>query len=211
MEGLNLNSPGMAMKFMKPRQNKWYSFVKLSLITIVVSIGASFLCYHWFGKEIDFFNIICGLFTIVGLGIAIFQIVALRSEQEIRDETRLQVNTANFKREYRNVLVEAIEIIKELEALVSNTDFNETTFQGFLAKIDQILEKFHNIANQQVVLQGGTIVDCQKCLTLLNELSKDFREIMDTNTYQTFRKNYYIGKVKDLVIEGRKCVAEISK
>jgi hypothetical protein len=205
---------------MKPSRKKWMTFGWLFIANIVVSIGAAFFFYYLFGKdirlrggplEIDFFNTVCGIFSIIGLGIAIFQLTDLRTEKQIMEETRKQIHTANFKRDYTSVLQEAIQSIKELDALMNNTDFNKTTFESFLAKIDQIFERFHKVEIQQVAMQCGTIVDCQKCLTLLEQLSCDFREIMDTNTYQNFKKNYYIGIVKALKVEGDRCEAEMLK
>jgi hypothetical protein len=213
----NLNTLGI---FMKPKRKKWISFGWLFLANTVVSIGGGFFFYYLFGKdirlhggplEVDFFNTVCGIFSIIGLGIAIFQLTDLRSEKQIVEEARKKIHTANFKRDYTSVLQEAIQSIKDLDALMNKTDFNETTFKGFLAKIDQILERFHKIEIQQVTIQCGTIVNCQKCLTLLDQLSTEFREIMDENTYQGFRKNYYIGIIKALKIEGERCEAEMLK
>jgi hypothetical protein len=57
--------------------------------------------------EIDFFNTVCGIFSIIGLGIAIYQLADLRSAQEIREETRRERDIVNFRQHYRSDLQDA--------------------------------------------------------------------------------------------------------
>ena len=61
---------------MKPSRRKWVVFGWLFGINTVVSIALAFFFYWLFGKEIrlhggpleiDFFNTVCGIFTIIGL------------------------------------------------------------------------------------------------------------------------------------------------
>lgn len=205
---------------MKPSVKKWVAFGWLFLANTVISIGFAFLFYRLFGKEIrlsggpleiDFFNTVCGIFSIIGLLIAIYQLTDLRSEREIREEARKERDISNFRAQFTGVLQEAVRLIKELDDLMNNADFNRTSFEGFLAKIDQILERFHKVEIQQVAIKCGIVVDCGNCLTLLKTLSADFREIMDANAYQSFKKNRYIGIVKELKVEGDRCETEMLK
>src|SRR5580704_14457346 len=114
---------------MKPARRKWITFGWLFLANTFVSIGTAFFFYYLFGKEIrlhggpleiDFFNTVCGIFSIIGLGIAIFQLTDLRSEKQIMEETRKQIHTATFKRDYTGVLQEAVGLIRELDTLINN-------------------------------------------------------------------------------------------
>lgn len=97
----------------------------------------------------------------------------------------------------------------EMASLLDQSDFNETTFKGFLGKIDQITDKFQKIDHQQIAIQCGTIVDSRKCFTLLVDLSIEFRGIMDEKGYRNFKKNHYIGKVKAIETEARSCEAQL--
>lgn len=205
---------------MKPSRKKWVTFGWLFLINTVASIGLSFVFYWLFGKEIrlhggpleiDFFNTVCGIFTIIGLAVAIFQLTDIKTEKQIAEETRIRIHTASFKRDFTGIMQGAVGSILELEELIEFGDVNEVALRTFLAKIDVILDEFHKMEVQQIVIQCGAIVDCKKCLSLLSQLSVDFREIIDNNAYQSFPKNHYIGVVKDLRKEGDKCEAEMLK
>jgi len=205
---------------MKPSRKKWVTFGWLFLINTIVSIALAFFFYWLFGKEIrlyggpleiDFFNTVCGIFTIIGLAVAIFQLTDIRAEKQIQEDTRKQIYTANFKRDYLSTFQDTVKEIEELESLMNNADFNKTTFEAFLAKIDFITDCLHKIEIQQVAIQCGVILDCKNCLTLLERLSVDFREIIDTNAYQNFKKFRYIGMVGSLRREGNRCTAEMLK
>lgn len=161
--------------------------------------------------EIDFFNTVCGIFTIIGLAVAIFQLTDIKTEKQIAEETRMQIHTATFKRDFTSVMQGAVRSILELEELIEFGDVNEVTLRTFLSKIDVVLDEFHKIEMQQIVIQCGVIVDCEKCLSLLGRLSADFRDVIDDNAYQSFPKNRCIGLVKDLKKEGDKCEAEMLK
>jgi hypothetical protein len=112
---------------MKPSKKKWVIFGWLFLINTVLSIGLAFVFYWLFGKEIrlyggpleiDFFNTVCGIFTIIGLAVAIFQLTDIKTEKQIAEETRKQIHTASFKREFTGVIRGAVQSIHELEELI---------------------------------------------------------------------------------------------
>jgi len=205
---------------MDANSQKWWSFGKLCLIILMVSIAGGFLFYYWFGKEIhllgknleiDFFNTVCGLFTIIGLGIAIFQIAEIRSEQQIIEETEFKVKTDFFRKENISRVDEVGHLVTELRDLINDSDYNEKSLNGFIAKIDRILDIFQKIDTQQVMLGCGTLVDCGKCVTLLEGIKEEFRGIVDKGDYRKARAIYFAALANKIRQEAAKCEIAIKK
>lgn len=85
----------------------WKKFLVLFIIILISSLLLSGLFWLWFGKEIhfskvlelDFFNTVCGWFSIIGIGIALYQIAELKDRKEIQDEAKKDVKTKKFNEE----------------------------------------------------------------------------------------------------------------
>ena len=75
---------------MKPSKRKRVIFGWFFLIKQVISFGLTSIFYWLFGKEIrlhgdpleiDFFNTVFGILTIIGLAVAIFQLTDIKTEK----------------------------------------------------------------------------------------------------------------------------------
>jgi len=157
--------------------------------------------------EIDFFNTVCGLFTVIGLGIAILQIAELRNEKEIV----LAVKADYFKKENIGRIEDAVKLTIELREHIAGTEYNQASLVAIIAKIDRIFDLLQKIENHQIIIGCETIVDCGKCLTLLEGMKVELRRIIDAQEYGQFRQNHYSGIVDQIKREVEKCEIEIKK
>jgi hypothetical protein len=198
----------------------WEKFLILFGANTIISVLLAFLFYYFFGKEIrltgqhleiDFFNTVCGVFTIIGLGIAIYQIAALRKEEEIIAQTSKAFAIKHFKQMSIAPVKEVLEYLSELQGLVNDGEYSELTLVDFIDKINHCVNIISNIDNQQISLNYGNIIDCEKCLTLLKELEEEFSRILDGNLYGDFRRRLSNEKVSDIIASVQKCDAELKK
>jgi hypothetical protein len=103
----------------------------------------------------------------------------------------------------------AVALTQELSELINNTDPNEASLLGLISKIKRIADIFHIVENQQIMNGCETVVDCENCLILLEELSGEFRNIVDSKTFGQYSQNYFASKVDKLRVEGGKCEVAI--
>lgn len=157
--------------------------------------------------EIDFFDTVCGLFTVIGLGIAIFQIAKLRSEKEIV----LAVRGDYFKKENIGRIEEAVKLTIELRDQVAGAEYSRASLVAIIAKIDRIFDLLQKIENHQIMIGCEVIVDCGNCLTLLVGVKEELRRIIDAKEYRQFRQNHYSGMVDQIKREVEKCEIELKK
>jgi hypothetical protein len=173
-----------------------------ALISLVLS------CIFWkviFGKdfnihrgylEIDFFNTVGVVFTIIGLGIALYQIAELRTQQEIIRSTTETVNLQNFKiTAYERCLFikQQIEILQQ--RVIKEVSFSESILNEYIEILNSCINSLTTIEVYQNSLNAGSLMDCKKCLTLLAEIRSDTFKVIEEKSYPSFKKQSFNTKV----------------
>lgn len=186
------------------RSRTWPKLRRLLGLNTVVSLIATCIIWKWiFGKDfsffqgylsIDFFNTLGVVFTIIGLAIALYQIAALRTENEIRAETEKAVNRANFLNEARGEIAVLHHKMKDLQIQFNVDGFSKDTINSFINEtntFEHILTKLHH---HQGRIQSTPIIDCENCVTLIEDLRSDLYNSIKGRQV-IFKKNSFNAKI----------------
>lgn len=90
------------------------------------------------------------------------------------------------------------DMLMQMEALrikIINDIYSIDIIQSYINKLvdfEGILNKIHHRQRQ---LKCAPIIDCENCVTLIQDLQKDMIEDIKDTSFKTFRKNYYNAKL----------------
>jgi hypothetical protein len=192
------------------RSRTWPRFGRLLALNAVVSLIATCIIWKWiFGKDfnllqgyisIDFFNTLGVVFTIIGLAIALYQIAALRTENEIRVETAREVNRNNFMNEARQEIALLHKNMKDLQVRFNDDSYSRDTIKGFIIETNGFEQTLIKLHHHQDRLQSDAIIDCQNCVTLVSDLRSDlYKTIEGRHAQVIFRKSNFNAKIGAII------------
>lgn len=143
--------------------------------------------------DLDFFNVLGVVFTIIGLGIAIYQIAELRSRQQVIEETTKDVKLQGFK---LNALERYLGIRSQLESLQrrinSEASFEEKVISRYVEVATSCVNSLNTIIEYQKALTTDPIIDCEKCVTLLSDMRVALYKVIEERSYASFKKQTFI-------------------
>jgi hypothetical protein len=192
-------------------ERTWPRFLLLLFGNLLASILLSCLVWRYVlgrkhtlqGKylDIDFFNTLGVAFTIIGLGIAIYQIAELRGRQTIIEQTTDEVKIQGFK---FAALERYLAIRNQLEALQRRINSEGTFAEKALSKYADVLtyciNSLNTILESQRTLTGNPIIDCEKCVTLLSAIREDLYKTIEERAYASFKKRTFIANIDSALI-----------
>jgi hypothetical protein len=197
----------------------WGKFLWYFLANTALSLVFGLLLFWSFGNEIHFtgnalekeyFDAVCGVFAIIGLGIAIFQLAALKREEDVIAETTRNIHIRRFIFESREPINQAIALITELKSLIINDDLNPVTVKGFQNKVSASLSLLHRIDSEQDSMECDTIINCKNGVTLLEELQILFLQVVTENDYVVSKQGWVV--IVDKLLKGlQECLAKLKK
>lgn len=138
--------------------------------------------------DIDFYNTLCGTFGIVGLGIAIYQIAQLRTEQEIRQLANDQAKIDFFIKESIPKINNLSTDMRELQKSFNNGIYSSETLNIYIARIYDFVNTLNNLEANQSSLNCDPIINCNNCVSLMSKLQNDFYNIVTKNAYHKLKK-----------------------
>ena len=186
----------------------WIRFLLLFVGNFVISLVLSCLIWQYaLGRELnlkgenldlDFFNVLGVVFTIIGLGIAIYQIAELRSRQHVIEETTKDVKKQGFK---LNALERYLGIRSQLESLQrrinSEVSFEEKVISKYADLVTSCVNSLNTIIEYQKALTTGPIIDCEKCVTLLSDMRGALYKVIEERSYASFKKQTFIINISE--------------
>jgi hypothetical protein len=181
-------------------------FWKFFWLNLVISLLLSGLIWKFvLGKtfnlhrsyiEIDFFNTVGVVFTIIGLMIALYQIAELRTRQEIIAEA----NRVEKERTFRLNALERYSGIKEKaeglqKRITKERSFTAKGLNEYIELLSDCINSLNTILEYQNSLKSDPVIDCDKCVTLLSEIRVDACKVVEESSYASFKKQTFIGKL----------------
>jgi hypothetical protein len=149
--------------------------------------------------EIDFFNTLGVAFTIIGLGIALFQIAELRSENEIREEATKQANKSHFLNDARREIPLILAQVKDLQFRINNDVYSLEIVYGYINQTNDFENRLLSIRDRQLQLEGEPIIDCENCVTLIGDFRTDLYNLVEGQTLVIFKKSNINSKVVPII------------
>lgn len=192
----------------------WYLFGNT-----ILSLLFGLLFFWWFGHEIHFrgrnlekeyFDAVCGVFAIIGLAIAIFQLAALRREEEVVVDTTRRIHLLRFTSESSDPVGRAIVLITDLKNLIMNEDLGPVSVKSFQVKVTESLSILQRIDSQQDAIGCDPIIASKNCVTLLQELQEMFLTVMAKKDYVA-NKQQWIVTVDKLLKVLEECFATLKR
>lgn len=185
----------------------------------ILSLGLGLFFFWRFGHEVHFkgnhlekeyFDAVCGVFAIIGLGIAIFQLAALKREEEVIAETTRNIHRQRFISESKEPVSQAIALVTDLKSLIVNEDLNMVTVKSFQNKVGASLSILHHIDSEQDSIGCDPIVNSKNCVTLLEELQALFLQMLAKSDFVA-NKQGWIVTVDKLSKALEECLATLKK
>ena|SRR5450432_644738 len=149
--------------------------------------------------EIDFFNTLGVTFTIIGLGIALFQIAELRSENEIREEATKQANQIHFLNEARQDIPLILRQGKQLQIRINSDVYSPETIYGYINQTNDFENRLLRIRDRQLQLGEDPIIDCENCVTLIGDFRTDLYNLVEGQTLVIFKRSNINSKVIPII------------
>jgi hypothetical protein len=198
----------------------WRRVLSKVLLILVITAPASIIFWVWFGKdllirfgylEIDFFNTVCGMFTIIGLIIALYQIAGLKSENEIREDAIADTLESQYK---TNAIISLDNLRKQLidfQEKVAFDTYTKDAISRYLNQISKIINEINSLHNAQKGLRSFPIIDCESCLPLLGELINECDRVSFKGIFGEFRKPFFITKKGEAISRISECEEKLKK
>ncbi|MDB5209321.1 MAG: hypothetical protein JWQ30_148, partial [Sediminibacterium sp.] len=193
----------------------WKSALKWSVGVFLVSLLLSTISWKWFGNDynfgesslldINFFATICNFFTVIGLGLTVFQVSKLKNEEQLT----LAIQQEMLRSEIKNSSLIKCGSIRALLELLSIRIQDEVVFSrqtlldyAYMANECAHIMKF--IVRTQADLTGTGLMDGSEALSLLEQLYLGFGQ-MDESTIKEFPKQRYLLQVKQVLLQMETC------
>lgn len=177
----------------------WIRYFKLAVAILVISVILSWLfAYEWDLSE-GYFSTFGTWVTILGLGVAIYQIAELESRQEVarNAETRQKMNRFMSDSAAQCVMM-ANDLDKIREGLTVN-DISERTIHGYINILDIFLDRWERIKSQYQTLTSQDFVQCDNCVNLANALHATLVKYLENDAYKTkFKKHSVLKQIADI-------------
>lgn len=198
----------------------WKRFWKLFLSNLGISLILSCGIWKWvLGKDfnigfyyinIDFFNTLGVVFTIIGLIIAIFQIAELRTQQEIRQQTIEQFKIHYFKTDAIYNLGFVKPKVQLLQQEINGEfQFSEAIIYSYIESLNSVNHILGNINSQQQNIGCDVIIECGKLITLLEEIDGDLHNVATQKSFTSFPKQHFNSKIGELITSISDCEAKL--
>lgn len=171
---------------------------------ILASFGLSIFFWWWFGREIffgttlefDFFATLCGCLSIIGIGIALYQIAELKARKLIEDETTATVKTTNFNRESLIKCEKVKTGLQGLKKRILNDTYDATIISSYIEDLTNFRDIWENIAAESRNLTSVPFEECDNCLTSLSALINDLFQVLSEKSFIAFQKQMVIEKIR---------------
>ncbi len=199
--------------------NAWKSAIAWSLGILTISIVLSAIFWKWFGNDyhlgetglidINFFATICNFFTVIGLGLTVFQVSKLRREEQVKIALQKDMQRSDVK----NSSLIKCGSIRALLELLSNRIQDEINFSGktildYTYMTNECIHIMKFIIRIQADLTGARIMDGSEALSLLEELYLEFGQ-MDEATIKQFPKQKYLLRIRQVLLQMETCEATL--
>ena len=199
----------------------WKSAIKWSFGVLLVSVFLSTISWKWFGNEyhlgesflidINFFATICNFFTVIGLGLTVFQVSKLRSEEQLKLAIQQEIQRSEIK----NSSLIKCGSIRALLELLSNriqdqVNFSRQTIWDYAYMTNECIHIMKFITRIQANLTGTGLMDGSEALSLLEQLFLEFRQ-MDESTIKEFPKQTYLLQVRQVLLQMETCENTLKK
>ena len=155
---------------------------------------------HW-GQplETDFFNTLGVTFTIIGLGIALFQIAELRSENEIKEEATKLANKSHFLNDARREIPLILTQVKDLQIRINNDVYSPEVIYGYINQTNDFENRLLSIRDRQLQLGVDPIIDCEICVTLIGDFRTDLYNLVEGQALVIFKKSNINSKIVPII------------
>jgi hypothetical protein len=181
---------------------KWYI-----LIVLLITATVSALFWLWFGKdltvrftylEVDFFNTVCGILTIIGLIIALYQISEIKTEEEIVEKTI----AATHKKAFTDESISKFAILKsqlqELQSRMANDIYSAEVIKNYSEIFTKVIEEIKETNIRQKILSNPIIV-CDNFVPLLEALLNECDRMIAKREYGKFKKTFFRTKLSKII------------
>lgn len=177
------------------------------LLLFAGSFLFSMIVWKWFGRnynisfgllEVDFFNTLFATFGMAGLVIAIYQIAELRDENEIKNETIIEVKTTKFKQESLIHCVRVKGGLEQLRKKILNDNFDSSTINGYINDLCTFKDVWDAILIERENLTREPFEECNNCLTSISELINDLFKVIDEKSFLVFKRQSVIEKISEI-------------
>jgi hypothetical protein len=186
--------------FWKVIQQKW----KWILFIIIICYGSSLFFWWWFGKsfkygthlQVDFFNTVCGIATVIALLIGLYQIAELKAEQQIREDAIKKFKIEYFKNDatFELGLLRA-DIINLQISINRETNITQLVIITYIDILNRTTNTFRKLESQQSNLTKSPIISCGDCITLLDEITDNLHSAVAAQ----FAKQHFNSKIGKLI------------
>lgn len=193
-------------------------FILHTVLFFLIGFILSVLLWIWFGNnlnyshhlDINFFATLCGVYTILALIIAIYQIVDLKDRQALTETSKAEVRAEMFR---YDVIYELGTFDNELKDLIDNvknaTAVSERVINNYLDIIYGIEERVKYLNSKQQKIKCDVMKNCGLLLTLHTDLINDLSITINDSSYTNFKKNSVIVKIRDLKNQFSICQSNI--
>lgn len=157
-----------------------------------IFLNREFNFSYAYDLDIDFLNTLLGSFTVVGFAIAVYQISELRTETEIETDTIDKIYLRWFIHDsipkFENVRI----AIENLETKITAAQvFSQITVDEYINDISIIIKELNERKSHQNAALKTPIIDCEICLTLLNEMLNECDRINSAHSYNLVKKFFF--------------------
>ncbi|MDQ2719713.1 MAG: hypothetical protein M3Z26_08150 [Bacteroidota bacterium] len=182
-------------------------FRNILVLLFAGSFFFSMIIWKWFGKnynisfgllEVDFFNTLFATFGMAGLVMAIYQIVELRNENEIKNATTIEVKTTKFKQESLINCERVKGGLEQLRKRILNDNFDDSVINGYINELYAFKDVWDAILIERQNLTEEPFEVCNNCLTSISELINDLFKVIDEKSFLVFKRQSVIEKISEI-------------
>ncbi|MCP9753408.1 hypothetical protein [Ferruginibacter sp. HRS2-29] len=198
----------------------WVKFSIQLLVIAVTSIVLSLLLWKWFDEdiyvhfgtlEINFFNTVCGLFTIIALLLTIYQLAALKSRKDFQKETIAQTETNTFKKMTLSTLAGIkADLMTIRDKILRHPLIDDQLLSDCISTFYKTETTISSIKIQQDNLTGNNLIDCTNSLTLHQAILQRLQKIDTEKSYKKFQRQSISSDINQLITELSNCESKIT-
>lgn len=194
--------------------------LRWSSAILIISILLAALCWRWFGYDyhvgsgfildINFFATVCNWFTVIGLGLTVFQVSKLENDHLIRAQAIREIRQQDFKARslekcgYIKRVLESLHDRIETDITISRATVNDYGTEIHLAR-----SYLQAILQAQESVTGNPLVDGRKALTLLYSIEEELTMMSDALiiNFPRNRQQFHIHKA---LLEIESCISQLN-
>lgn len=206
-------NPGSLTDSRYLQMSAWKSTVWWSSGVLAVSILLSAVCWKWFGNDyhlfesllldINFFATICNFFSVIGLGLAVFQVSTLRREEQVK-RALLHEMQASEARTASLIKCGNVRALLELLSGRVETQENVSAQQvlEYVCVVNECIHIMRFVSGMRENITGAAVPDVSLTLSLLEEL---LTELELVNESRHFSKQAYLLRIRQILLEIERC------